>query len=104
MPFAAVTLALALAGPTTPGLPALHSAQAEQAAQDAIFERVRGRDDSRQSVPRPVADPDSLTEKRAAAWRADHLTCASRKGRTGEQYQRECGAWLAEEAARGASR
>jgi hypothetical protein len=100
MPLAALTLALLLAGPTTPGLPALHSAQAEQAAEDAIFDRVRGRDEPQRPAPRPVADPDSPAEKRAAAWRADHLTCASRKGRTPDQYQRECGAWLAGEANR----
>lgn|SRR5689334_16693151 len=100
MPLAAFAAALALAGPTD-GLPALHSAQAEQWAQAMIADRVHA-NEAPARPSRPV-DPNDPAEKRAAAWRADHLTCASRKGRTPDQYQRECGAWLAEEAARAAA-
>ena len=104
MPLAAfaAALALALAGPND-GLPALHSAQAEQWAQEMIAQRVRANEAPAARPARPV-DPNLPAEKRAAASRADHLTCASRKGRTGDQYQRECGAWLAEQAAAQAGR
>jgi hypothetical protein len=95
---AAVALALALAGPTD-GLQALHSAQAEQSAQQKLVERLDWNDPPQRLVARRPADPDAQAEKRAAAWRADHLTCANRKGRTAAQYARECGAWLAEQMA-----
>ncbi len=41
---------------------------------------------ARATKPRPPTEAD----KKAAAWRADHLTCASKKGRTAAQYAAEC--------------
>jgi len=41
---------------------------------------------ARAAKPRPPTEAD----KKAAAWRADHLTCASKKGRTAAQYAAEC--------------
>ena len=82
------------------GLPVLHSPAAEQSAQERMVDRLR--DPDRAAPPRPPPDPEA--EKRSAAWRADHLTCASRRGRTREQYQAECAAWAADQAAREAQR
>jgi len=99
MPLAALSLALALAGQ---GLAVLHGAAAQDAQQRQMVERLRDAGTPavtpRRQAPAPAADPSH-----DAVWRADHLTCASRKGRSAEQYQRECGAWLAGEAARGAA-
>ena len=101
MVLAAFSMALALAGPT--GLPVLHSTSAEEAQQQVILSRAREREPF-EGRERPVADPNSPQAKRAAAWRADHLTCASRKGRSHDEYQRECAAWAAEQAAAEAGR
>jgi hypothetical protein len=103
MPMAALALALAFAGPN--GLQVLHSPSAEDYQQRQLLDRLRdagtpvvnpGR---QQTTPPPPADVNH-----DAAWRADHLTCVSPKGRTPGQYQRECGAWLAGQAERGAAR
>jgi hypothetical protein len=94
---AALSIAAAISGPT--GLPALHSATAEQTQEEAILDRVRSHEAAEVRVLRKHVDPESPEARRAAAWRADHLTCTSQRGRDREQYQRECGAWLAEQAA-----
>ena|SRR5215471_7688655 len=101
MSLAALFLALLLGGPT--GLQALHSPSAEQSQQEAIVERLRSHEPREIARADPPPDPDSPAERRAAAWRADHLTCTSRRGRSREQYQRECAAWAAEQAAREAA-
>jgi hypothetical protein len=96
----AVTIALALAAPT--GLPVLHSTSAEDYQQRQMMDRLRDADTPGAALRReaPARDagsgPDSGHD---AAWRADHLTCRSHKGRTAQQYQRECAAWAAEQAA-----
>ena len=83
---AAAFMAPALAGPN--GLQALHNPQTEHTQQQLIVDRLGGTIDA---VPAPKPpDPNSPAEKRAAAWRADHLTCASRKGRTRAQFEAEC--------------
>jgi hypothetical protein len=41
---------------------------------------------ARAHKPRPPTEAD----RKAAAWRADHLTCASKKGRSPAQYAAEC--------------
>ena len=65
-----------------PNLEALenrHLSEVEaQRADDASIARAH--------KPKPPTEAD----KKAAAWRADHLTCASRKGRTAEQFSAEC--------------
>ena len=94
-------MALALAGPT--GLQVLHSPAAEQSQQEIMVERLRSHDPP-EIARRPTPDPDSPAAKRDAAWRADHLTCASAKGRTRQQYQAECAAWAAGQATREAAR
>src|SRR5947207_2553715 len=71
--------ALLASGPN--GLQVLHSPTAEQARQDQILERL-GHVDPNAPKSARQPEPPSADEKRAAAWRADHLTCASRKGRT----------------------
>ena len=47
-------------------------------------------DDARiaHAAARPKAPSEA--DKKAAAWRADHLTCISRKGRTRAQFKAEC--------------
>jgi len=80
------------------------TAQAEHSQQETLVERLRSREPPERPAAARPADPDSPAEKIAAAWRADHLTCTSRRGRTPSQYQRECGPWLAEEAAAEAGR
>lgn len=83
---AAVLMASALAGPN--GLQALHNPQTEHTQQQLMVDRLGGTIDA---MPKPSSKPaDPAAEKRAAAWRADHLTCASRKGRTRAQFQAEC--------------
>ena len=42
--------------------------------------------------PAPRRAPPTEADKRAAAERADHLTCTSRRGRTRSQFATECGA------------
>jgi hypothetical protein len=86
----------AMAGPN--GLQALHNPQTEQTQQQVMVQRLGAFD----VVPEPSrpADPNAPAQKRAAAWRADHLSCSSRRGRTADQYRAECGAWLADEAER----
>ena len=84
---ATMATAMALAGPN--GLQVLHSPNAEQARQEELVDRLG----SIQVMPRPErrpADAPTPAEKRAAAWRADHLTCASQKGRTRAQFEAEC--------------
>jgi len=49
-----------------------------QRADDASIARAH--------KPKPPTEAD----KKAAAWRADHLTCASKKGRTAAQFAAEC--------------
>lgn len=102
MILAALSMALALAGPT--GLQVLHGAKAEQDQAEAILDRVRSHEAVEARARRNDVDRDSLEARRAAAWRADHLTCANRRGRDREQYRRECGAWAAEQAAAEAGR
>jgi hypothetical protein len=83
----AAAMAVAMAGPN--GLQALHSPNAEQARQEELVDRLG----SIQTTPRPErkpTDPPTPAEKRAAARRADHLTCASPKGRTRAQFEAEC--------------
>ena len=99
---AALSMAFALAGPT--GLQVLHSTSAEESQAEAILDRVRSHEAAETRVVRTPVDPQSPEARRAAAWRADHLTCTSHRGRDREQYQRECGAWAAEQAAREAAR
>lgn len=99
--FAVLALTSALAGPT--GLPVLHDPAVERSAQERLVDRLR----PLEAQPAPAAarepDPDSPEGRRAAAWRADHLTCDSRRGRTRAQYARECAAWLTGRAAREAA-
>lgn len=100
MVLAAIMLGLAMTGPN--GLQVLHSPSAEQTQQDRMVERLSAagltsRSPSARAPDRPTGDGGQ-----DAAWRADHLTCASPKGRTPGQYRAECGAWLADEAARAA--
>ena len=49
-------------------------------------------DDQRITAARARAKPamPSEAEKKAAAWRADHLSCVTSKGRTAAQYAAEC--------------
>ena len=63
----------------------------EQRHLDDIAQREA---DNRSAATRPPPRraPPTEAEKRAAAWRADHLTCASRKGRTRAQFVAECAA------------
>ena len=63
----------------------------EQRHLDDIAQREA---DNRSAAPKPAPRRAPLTEaeKRAAAQRADHLTCASRKGRTRVQFEAKCGA------------
>jgi hypothetical protein len=84
---AAALMTAAAAGPN--GLQVLHSPSAEQTQQQAMVQRLGASEVTPASPPRP-ADPNSPAEKRAAAWRADHLTCASSKGRTRAQFEAEC--------------
>ena len=84
---AAALLLGSAAGPN--GLQVLHSPVAEQTQQRQMLERLS----SEPAAPSPVRKPHgppTEAEKRAAAWRADHLTCASAKGRTREQFEAEC--------------
>jgi hypothetical protein len=97
----AIILALALAGPD--GLQVLHGTAAEINQQNQMIERLRAQDTG-PARPRAPAAPPGLDDRSAVAWRADHLTCASRKGRTARQYQAECAAWAAGQAAREAAR
>ena len=60
----------------------------EQRRLDQITEQQA--DNHRLAVARPPDKPATETEKDAAKWRADHLTCASPKGRTRAQYAAEC--------------
>jgi len=84
---AAALMAAAASGPN--GLQVLHSPSAEQTQQQAMVQRL-GAVDVTATPPARPADPNSPAEKRAAAWRADHLTCASMKGRTRAQFEAEC--------------
>jgi hypothetical protein len=47
-------------------------------------------DNIRLARPRPKPKAPTEAEKKAIAWRADHLTCADPKGRTAAQYAAEC--------------
>lgn len=98
MPLAALFLASAMAGQ---GLAVLHSPSAQEAQQRQMIGRLSDAGTPGATARREPAAP-SANPSHDAAWRADHLTCTSRKGRSPEQYQHECGAWLAGEAARGA--
>jgi hypothetical protein len=100
MTLAALTMALALAGPT--GLQVLHSASAEDYQQRQMVERLRDAGTPGVAPQRAAAAADA-DPSHDAAWRADHLTCRSHHGRTPEQYQRECAAWAAEQAEREAA-
>ncbi|MFL5296838.1 MAG: hypothetical protein ACJ798_10705 [Phenylobacterium sp.] len=83
-----VLLAVLLAsGPN--GLQVLHSPSAEQARQEYLLDRL-GDVEPLPPQARKAYAPPTEAEKRAAAWRADHLTCASRKGRSREQFEAEC--------------
>ena len=97
---AALFAALALSGPN--GLQVLHNPATELSQQQMMVERLGGASDvGPRSPPTPPRRGDAQPtpgELRAAAWRADHLTCLSLKGRTRQQYQAECGAWAAETA------
>jgi hypothetical protein len=83
---AVFTAELALAGPN--GLQALHNPVTEKTQQEQMIERLGGAPTVR--LRRKPHAPLTAEEKRAAAWRADHLTCASPKGRTREQFETEC--------------
>ncbi len=101
MPHLAILMlaSLAVAGPN--GLQVLHSPAAEQVQQRMMADRL-GSIDAIPVAPRRVSS--SPADPKAAAWRADHLTCANHKGRTEAQYQAECAAWAAGQAAREADR
>jgi hypothetical protein len=87
-PLAPLMLALAMAGPN--GLQTLHNPSAEQNRQDQMMDRLNIPASEALPAPRRPAGPPTEAEKKAAAWRADHLSCASRKGRGPAQYAAEC--------------
>jgi hypothetical protein len=90
---ATALMAAALAGPN--GLQALHNPQTEHTQQQLMVDRLSSTD-AAAAAPRKSAGPPTPDEKRAAAWRADHLTCANSKGRTRAQFEAECRAAAAD--------
>ena len=84
---ATALMASALAGPN--GLQALHNPQTEHTQQQLMVNRL-GPTEAPSGAPRNAARAPTTEEKRAAAWRADHLTCANSKGRTRAQFEAEC--------------
>jgi hypothetical protein len=62
---------------------ALENRRLDQIAQDEIDKRIAARAAAKSA-------PQTEAEKDAARWRADHLTCANRKGRTRAQFDAEC--------------
>jgi len=85
---ATALMASALAGPN--GLQALHNPQTEHTQQQLLVNRLGSAEPPSGGAARKSAAPPTPEEKRAAAWRADHLTCANSKGRTRAQFEAEC--------------
>ncbi|WP_309604716.1 hypothetical protein [Phenylobacterium sp.] len=87
-----IGLAISAAAPAPARAQNRHNYDAiEQRHLDDIVQREI---DNRLAAAKPAPRRTPLTEaeKRAAAQRADHLTCASRRGRTRTQFEAECGA------------